>query len=340
MPGLHNKALRYLLFMVVVGAVFYFLFLIREVVFSFLIGGLLAYFIYRPVLWIEKKGIKRIWAILIVYILTISLLGSALWFAIPKLVKEMSGVAAMLPQYAHQFENLVNQVNSIQWPAMLDQLIEQNVSKFESYIYATLQASISSICSFLSKVLIIVFAPILAFYIVKDWEDISASFLNLLPPGVRRDVSLMAGQIDTVIMEFTKGYLLIAAIVGLLIGGTAALIGVKFALLIGIISALTDLVPYFGPLLGGIPAVGLAFAESPRAALYMALAIIVFQQIEANIISPKIIGDKIGMHPLLVVFALLAGGKLMGVGGMIIAVPLTASLRILLHYIYLKIIEP
>ncbi|PKM76040.1 MAG: hypothetical protein CVU90_14485 [Firmicutes bacterium HGW-Firmicutes-15] len=339
MPWLHNKAFRCLLFIVVVGATFYFLFLIREVVFSFLFGGLLAYFLYRPVLWMEKKGIKRMWAILIIYILAISLVSSALWFAIPKLVKELSSVASMMPQYAHKFEELVNQVNGIQWPGKLDQIVEQNVSKIENFIYGALQGFVSGMYSLLSKVLIIIFAPILAFYILKDWEDIRTSFLNILPPGTRREVSIMAEQIDEVIIQFTKGYLMISAMIGILIGIAAAIIGVKFALLIGIISALSELVPYFGPLLGGIPAVGLALSQSPQAALYMALAIIVFQQIEANIISPKIIGDKLGMHPLLIVFALLTGGELMGIWGMLIAVPLTASLIIIGHYIYLKIVE-
>lgn len=340
MPWLHHKVFRCLLFFAVVGATFYFLFLIQDVVFSFLIGGLLAYFLYRPVLWMENKGIKRMWAILIIYILVISLVSSALWFAIPKLVQEMSGVAAMMPQYVHQFEELINQVNGIQWPGKLDQLIEQNVSKIENYIYGALQGFVSGIYSLLSRVLIIIFAPILAFYILKDWEDIRTTFSNILPPGTRREFSIMAGQIDRIVIQFTQGYLMISAMIGLLIGTAAAIIGVKFALLIGIISALSELVPYFGPLLGGIPAVGLALSQSPRAALYMALAIIILQQIEATIISPKIIGDKLGMHPLLIVFALLAGGELMGIWGMLIAVPLTASLRIIGYYIYLKIVEP
>jgi predicted PurR-regulated permease PerM len=340
MPCLHNKAFRYLLFFAVVGATFYFLFLVKEVVFSFLIGGLLAYFLYRPVVWLEKKGIKRLWAILIIYVLSISLVSSALWFAIPKLVDELSSVASMMPQYAFQFDKLINQVNGIQWPEKLDQLIEQNVGKIENYIYGSLQGFVSGIYSLLSKVLIIIFAPILAFYILKDWEDIRTGFLNILPPVTRREISIMMGQIDQVVIQFTKGYLMISVMIGILIGIAAAIIGVKFALLIGIISAISELVPYFGPLLGGIPAVGLALHESPQTALYMALAIIILQQIESNIITPKIIGDKLDMHPLLVVFALLAGGKLMGIWGLIIAVPLTASLKIIGHYMYMKIVEP
>jgi len=306
---------------------------------SFLYGGILAYFLYRPVIWIERKGLNRVWAILIIYLLGISLVGLLLWFALPKLMKELSGIAAMLPQYANQIEMIIDRVNGIQWPGKIDQLVEQNTGQIESYIYSTMQGFISGLFYLMSKAIIIVFAPILAFYVIKDWEQIRNAFLDILPPGARRDISIMAGQIDRVIIEFSKGYLLIAAMIGILVGISAAILKVKYALLIGIISAITELIPYFGPFLGGIPAVGLALSQSSSSAIYLAAAIIILQQIEANIISPKIIGDRLGMHPLLIVFALLAGGKLFGIVGMLVAVPLTASLKIVGHYIYLKIVE-
>jgi len=80
-------------------------------------------------------------------------------------------------------------------------------------------------------------------------------------------------------------------------------------------------------------------AQSPNDAMYMAAAIVVIQQIESNIITPRLMGDRVGMHPLMMVFALLAGGELMGIGGMLIAVPLASTLKIIGHYLYLKIVE-
>jgi len=340
MSWLHNKVFRSILFLVVVGTTFYFLFLIRDVVLSFLIGGVLAYFLYRPVLWVEKKGLKRIWAILLIYIVLIVLLTLILWFTIPKLITELSSVAALLPQYVNRLDNLVNQINGMELPGKLDQIIIQSTSKVENSIYAALQGVVMVLYSLLSKIFIVVFAPIMAFYILKDWEQIKMAFAMLLPPVLRRELAVVVEQIDNVIIEFSKGYLMIAVLIGLAVGTAAALIGVKYALIIGIIAGLGELIPYFGPILGGIPAIGLALSQSFSAALYMTVAIIVIQQIECNIITPKLIGERVGMHPLLMVFALLAGGKLMGIWGMLIAVPLAASLKIIGYYLYLKIIEP
>lgn len=340
MSWLHNKFVRFSIFCVVVGTTFYFLFLVREVVFSFLFGGVLAYFLYRPVLWMERKGLKRTWAILFLYVLIIILISLILWFTIPKLIKELTGVAALLPQYTQELQELIDNINGMPWPGKLDEIIQQNTNNFEDHIYATLQSLISVMYGMVSKALIIVFAPIMAFYILKDWEGIKNGFANLLPPVTRRELGILAGQIDHVIIAFSKGYLMIAAMVGILIGTAAALIGVKYAHLIGIISGVGELIPFFGPILGGIPAIGLALSQSPYDALYMLAAMLVIQQIESNIITPRLMGEQVGMHPLLMVFALLAGGELMGIWGMLIAVPLAATIKIIGYYLYLKIVDP
>lgn len=340
MSWLHNKMFRVSIFCVVVGATFYFLFLVRDVVFSFLFGGILAYFLYRPVLWMERKGFRRTWAILVLYIVLLVSLALTLWFTIPKLIKELSSVAALLPQYTLELEELVDHINGMQWPGKLDEIIRQNTDNVENHIYAALQSLIAVMYGIASKAFIIVFAPIMAFYILKDWEGIKAAFASLLPPNTRREIGTLAEQIDSVIIEFSKGYLMISVIIGVLIGLAAALIGIKYALLIGILSGIGELIPYFGPILGGIPAIGLALSQSPYDAMYMTAAMIVIQQIESNIITPRLMGERVGMHPLLMVFALLAGGELMGIWGMIVAVPLAASLKIIGYYLYLKIVEP
>lgn len=340
MPWLHNKLFRWAIFCLVAGTTIYFLFLVRQVVFSFLIGGALAYFLYRPVLWMENKGLTRVGGIIILYVILFTALSLILWFTIPKLIRELSGIAVLLPQYADQLENFLNQINTMQWPGKLDDIIRQNTSHIENHIYTTLQGFIAALYDLAQKAVIIIFAPIMAFYILKDWEDIKTVLGSLLPPVTRRELGTLARQIDSVIIEFSKGYLMIAVMVGILMGIAAVLIGVKYALLIGLISGAGELIPYFGPILGGIPAIGLALTQSPYSALYMLASIIIIQQLECNIITPRLIGERVGMHPLLMVFALLAGGELMGIGGMLIAVPLAASLKIIGYYLYLKIIDP
>lgn len=328
-----------MLLMGVVGATLYFLFLVRDIVYSFLAAGLLAYFLYRPVLWLERKGFKRVWAILLIYIILIFTIGSMLWFTIPNLMAELSGLAALLPEYQLHLENLADHFNGVQLPGRLGEVTAQFTGRLENGIYLALERMAASLYNLLGKAVLIVFAPIMAFYMIKDWDHIKQGVAGFFPPVTRRELGGLIVKIDMVIIEFCKGYLMISGLVGLMIGAAAYSIGVPYPFLIGVIGGLGELIPFFGPFLGGIPALGLALTHSLTDALYMLVALVVIQQVESNIITPRIIGERVGIHPLLLVFALLAGGKLMGLWGMLAAVPLAASLKIVGTYLYLKLVQ-
>lgn len=336
---LKNKVFRYIIFGVVAFATLCFVYLVREVVYTFLAGALLAYFLFRPVVFIEQRGLPRIWGIVIIYLLLAALAALLLWIAVPRLIKELNEFAAMMPAYAAQLEDISGRMHNLHLPGKLDLMLQDNTARIENFIFAQLKGMVNGIYAFFSKALVIVFAPILAIYIIKDWEKIKAALLFILPPASRREALILTDRIDSVWIEYLKGHLLVSALVGLATGIAALIIGVEFALVIGIIAALTNLVPYFGPILGGIPAIALALVQSWQDGLYMAIAIVLIQQLESNLLTPKIIGDKLGMHPLIVVFALLAGGELLGILGMLIAVPLTAALRIIISSAYLKFVE-
>ena len=336
---MQNRGFRFVLLAGLGGAAFYFLYLVREVVYSFLAAGVLAYLLYRPVLWLERRGIKRVGAILLIYLVLIITVGLMLWVTIPNLMTELNGLAALLPEYQARMESLAERFHGMQLPGRLDEITAQLTARLENSIYLTLERIATSLYNLLGKVLLIVFAPIMAFYIIKDWDHIKQVLAGFFPPVTRRELGNLMARIDSVIVEFGKGYLMISGMVGLMIGAAACTIGIPYPIMIGVIGALGELIPFFGPFLGGIPAVGLALTHSLTDALYMLAALVIIQQLESNIITPRIIGDKVGIHPLFMVFALLAGGKLMGFWGMLAAVPLAASLKIIGAYLYLKLVQ-
>lgn len=339
MPAVSHRTLRYILFIAVVIATLYFFYTIREVVLSFFIAAVVAYIMYRPVLFIEKSGFSRTWAILTLYLLVLGLLILAACLAVPAMIDELSKITKLLPDYAGQAQHMAARIDHMEVPDQVRQIIRENIIKVEDFLYSSLQSFMNSVYKFFNKIITVVFAPILAFYILEDWEKIRDNFLNMLSPPIRRNFQIIALEIDTVLIQFFKGYLLISFLVGVFTGLTAFILGVKFALLIGVVSGVTNLVPYFGPLLGGIPAVALALSESFRLGIYMMVAILVIQQVESNVVTPRIIGDRLGLHPLVIVFALLAGGQLLGIWGMLLAVPVTAVLKVVLNYMFFKMVE-
>lgn len=339
-PFLHPRRLRYVLLCLVVVATLYFLFLVRQVIVPFLLAVVLAYLVFPLVNALELQGLKRGWAILMVYVGLALGLFLVLWYAVPAMGKELGQVAGMIPQYVGEAEEVADRMEQMSFPAdSIDNIVDETINNMRAYLYSSLRRFMSGIFSFATSILSIVFAPILAFYLLKDWEKVRDGFLSLLPVELRREVLKLGQDIDEVLKEFIKGHLLVAAIVGVLTGLAMFALGVKFALLIGLICGVLELFPYFGPILGAVPAIGLAYSQAPRLAIYTALVILIIQQLECNILSPRILGDKVGLHPLFIVFALLAGAKLSGVWGMLLAVPVAAVAKILGAYLFYKAVK-
>lgn len=330
---------RWFLVLVVVAATIYFLYQVREVTMPFIVGGLLAYLLYRPVRFIEKQGLKRVWAIILLYVFILLAAGILLSFALPGMIRELTDMTQMIPQYAGEAQDMAQQLQNMDMPMKLGEIINENISRLNEYAYKALRSFVGGLYTFLGKILAIIFSPILAFYILVDWEKIRDNFLKLFSPRGRREAVELFSALDEVLIEFIKGYLLVASFVGTMVGLAAFLLGVKFPLMLGILSGITNLIPYFGAFLGAIPAVAVALTDSWNLAIYMAVAVFVIQQVESGLITPKVIGGKLGLHPLVIVFALLSGGKLLGIWGMLMAVPLAAVLKVFISWLYLKLVK-
>jgi len=333
-----SKIYRYFFFIVVVLATIYFLFLVREVLLTFFLGAILAYLLFRPISFLERKGLKRVWAILLLYLLLLAVFSLFFSLAIPAMVVELNQMAGILPDYAEQAQDMAKSIDGMEL-GKLTPILKENLNQIENKLFKGLENFLGGFYSFLGKFLALAFSPILAFYIINDWEKIRDAFLGLFSPSFRREIKALLEKIDEALIEFLKGHLIIATFVGIVTGTAAALLGVKFPLLIGLVAGVADLVPYFGAFLGGFFAILIALSESLQLALYMGLAVLLIQQVESNIITPRIMGGKLGMHPLLIVFALLAGGKLMGIWGMLLAVPLAAALKVIIQWAFLKMVE-
>ena len=179
----------------------------------------------------------------------------------------------------------------------------------------------------------IIITPIITFYYLKDKDNILKAITGNLPKNALSKIKELGRDIDKVLGGFIKGQITVAAFVGILTGIGCFFIGVPYALTIGLVAGITNIIPYFGPWLGGILPVVLAFMERPLMALWVVILILVIQQIESAFLSPQIMSHSVGLHPLLVMFSVLFFGSMFGILGMIIGVPLMGVLKILLGYV-------
>lgn len=321
----------------------YFLYLIRGILVPFVVAVITAYILLPVVKALTQKKIPVTLAIIIVYFSVAGLIIIIAFYVFPEIFSELNGFAEAVPHYTVLFQKWIGQIqdnySNFRLPESIRQAVDETVASLEQRLVQTTKGMAMATFELFSSSLCIVIVPILTFYFLKDHEIIVKKLLSFLPPRYRTELMNLWLPVNGVLRRFIRGHLLVAVIVGILTGLGLALLGVNYAVTLGFIAGLADIIPYFGPIIGAVPAVGLALLQSKKLAIYVMLVMFAIQQLESSIISPKIIGDSVGLHPLVIIFVLLLGGFFFGVLGMLVAVPVAAVLRIVINYLYRKAVS-
>ena len=183
-----------------------------------------------------------------------------------------------------------------------------------------------------SKIFIAVLVPIFVFYLLNDKEIFIKKLKDLIPEKYREQSVEIGKKMDESVFKYVKGKILMAIYVGAAVGIFLGIIGVDFALVIGIITMFADIIPYIGPFLGLAPATVFALLDSPTKAIFVIIMFLFLQWTENNIVGPKIMSDQLGYHPMFVLIITIAGGFLFGFVGMIFALPFVIALEVVYEY--------
>lgn len=313
---------------------------------TIIISAVLAY-LFNPIInFFEKHKISRGWGVLIVYMVIIGIIIILSFLVFPKTGKEVKRFLAVLPMYFEKFSNFVDDLyykyytNMDNMPPILqgiEGVILNSFQNVENAIITNISRFFEGIISTFSKIISLILIPILTFYFLKDKEYFKTKIYLTIPKKMRREVKEVSLEIDRVLSQFIRGRLILAIYVGIATTILLMILGIDFAIVIGIITGVADIIPYFGPLLGFLPAVFFALLNSPIKALWVAVLFVGIQWIENNVLAPKIIGETTGIHPITILLALIIGGGLFGVMGMIFSIPAVAVFKILFGFFIEKI---
>ncbi|WP_425539938.1 AI-2E family transporter [Microaceticoccus formicicus] len=307
-----------------------------------------AYIINPLVVYFEKKGFKRIVSLIIVYVLIIGLFAILLGIVIPKTVNELKNLIQALPNIVDQtqeqilkFTDSLFKDNAIlKDNKLLDDIgenFDKNFKEFISKIQTSFFAWLSNLAdrapNYFSSMLRIILVPVVSFYILLDKEKLIGKTKDAIPQKYKKETLSLFRDIDDTLTEFVRGRLLMAVFVGILTGVVLLILKVDFAIVVGIVTAVADIVPYIGPFIGFLPAVILASIQSPMKGVWVAIIFVLIQWAENNIIGPKILGESVGLHPLVILLSLIIGGGVAGVPGMIFSVPILATLKVVFKHI-------
>jgi predicted PurR-regulated permease PerM len=305
---------------------------VRSLLIPFAIAALIAYLIYPLVRMLETRGVNRAKAILTVYAAGIILVGIFLFLFIPTLFRETETFEGILPVYASTLMDLQNYLNRLSDRVLLPpearQILVELSNRIRSGLYERMLSFAEGMLGLIAQLPSFLLAPFLAYYMLKDYEHLKKRFLGLLPPEFRSDLVHFLREADLIFSKFLRGHLLVSVVVGFLTGLGAALIGLRFFLLIGIFTALADLIPFVGPTIAAFPVIGLALVENRMKGILMLIIYLAVQQLEGCVLVPRLLGDSMGLHPLTMVLVLLIGGYFFGALGLIFAVPVACLMRV------------
>ncbi|ANB61987.1 AI-2E family transporter [Anoxybacteroides amylolyticum] len=296
----------------------------------FVLGAFIAYLLHPVVEYLHAKGWPRALAILLIYVLFFGGIGYGAYKGIPIFLKQLQDMTESLPLLVDTYKGWTDKIHdgTAAWPKQIHQRVETTILEIEALLGLWIAKAVTSVKHVLNSVLVFLLVPFIAFYLLKDIERIKKAAWEWTPKKWRNEGIAFLKDVDKSLGSYVRGQLLVCVLVGSVAALSFWIAGMKYALLLGIIVGATNVIPYFGPIIGAIPAALLAATVSLKMVLIVLAIIFVLQFIEGNVLSPLIVGKSLHMHPLVIMFSLFLGGEIAGVVGMMIAVPLVAIVKV------------
>lgn len=300
------------------------------VMIPFLLGGFITYLLHPVVEKLFKAGIHRGIAILLIYILFFGGLGYAVYKGIPVIIHQLKDLAENAPLYTDQYQRWLDYIQrqTSTWPDGIQHELDARIERFEEWLNGVVALILSGVLKIMNSLLLFAIVPFISFYLLKDFPKVKKAATSLTPKKWRNSAASFLKDLDESLGGYIRGQLLVCLLIGSLAALSFWLFGMKYPLLLGIIVGITNVIPYFGPVIGAVPAAIVASTISNEMIIKVIVIVFALQFLEGNILSPLIVGKSLHMHPLFIMGALIIGGEVGGVLGLIVAVPLLAMLKV------------
>lgn len=307
------------------------------VILPFLVGGAVAYFLDPVADRLERAGLGRIAATSLITAVAFLIMVALVLAVIPTLINQLTALVNAAPDIAHRLQAfLIEKFPDLQdSTSTIRQSLAQIAATIQSKGAALAETLIGSVMGVISAAVFLLVVPVVAFYLLVDWDHMIARIDHLLPRDHAPTVRRLAGEIDTVLSAFVRGQLTVCLVLGIYYSAALMLAGLQFGLVVGALAGAITFIPYIGAIIGGALAIGLALFQFWGDWVAIGIVAAIFaagQFLEGNVLTPKLVGKSVGLHPVWLLFALSAFGTLFGFVGMLVAVPVAASLGVLTRF--------
>ncbi|PFO03614.1 AI-2E family transporter [Bacillus sp. AFS076308] len=304
--------------------------IIGIIIFPFIIAGFITYLLHPIVEKLHEKGLHRGLAIILIYFIFFGGIGFSLYKGIPVVIDQIKDLSESAPVFAEQYRDWIAllQKHTREWPDGLQARVDEGIDAFENKLNSLLTIIVNILVNILNSALLMMIIPFITFYMLKDYPLLKRTVWYLTPKKWRKKGSLFLKDVDQSLGGYIRGQLLVCVIIGSISSLLFWIFHLNYPLLLGLIVGATNVIPYFGPIIGAVPAVIIAATISMKLVIITIVIVFGLQFLEGNILSPYIVGKSLHMHPLLIMAALTTGGEVGGILGLILAVPILAVLKV------------
>jgi predicted PurR-regulated permease PerM len=322
-----------------------FVYLLHPILSPFLIALLLAYMGDPLVDRLEKFKLSRTLSVVLVFAFFALIVMAALLVLVPMLAKQLVRLYQLAPQMLDWLQQValpwvqshVGLSDSFWKFDKIKEAISQHMGQAGDIVGIVLSQATTSTLALIGWLTNLVLIPVVGFYLLRDWDVMMAKIRSLLPRHRESQVVKLAGECHEVLGAFIRGQLLVMVALGFIYAAGLMLTGLELGLLIGMVAGLAAIVPYMGFIIGIGSAIVAGLFQFGLDPLHMTLIVAVFmigQMLEGMVLTPLLVGDRIGLHPVAVIFAILAGGELFGFTGILLALPVAAVIMVLVRHVH------
>ena len=308
-----------------------------DVILPFVLGAAVAYFLDPVADRLERLGLSRVSATVTISLSALLVFVVAALLIVPLLIDQTRALIAVAPSLT---ENLITWLNE-RFPSLMDadSQVRQSLRELGAALQARggelVNAVLGSAASVINLILLVVVVPVVAFYMLLDWDHLVARIDALLPREHAPMIRTIARDVDNTVAAFIRGMGTVCLVMGTFYAIALMAVGLQFGLVVGAVAGLVTFIPYVGAILGGALAIGLALFQFWGDWVSIGLVAAVFvagQALEGNVLTPKLVGKSVGLHPVWLILALSVFGALFGFVGMLVAVPVAAAIGVLIRH--------
>jgi predicted PurR-regulated permease PerM len=321
------------------------LWLLKDILLPFVVGMAVAYFLDPAVSRLQRLGLSRTLATTAVTILAAMLAIGLAMAIVPPLFGEVQSLITKTPQYivqvATRLQPLIEPLRErLGLPSLSLQDLQSDATQWAGQALSVVGSVAGSLARggfvFINLLALVFLTPVVTFYLLRDWEKVVAAIDSALPLDHADTIRDLVRQSNAAIAGYLRGQALVCVSLGSIYAIGLMLVGLQFGLIIGVIAGAISFIPFVGTFVGAVMSLGMALAQFPPDWMGVVKVGFVFlfgQTMEGNVLSPKLVGDRVGLHPVWIMFALLAGGSLFGFVGVLLAVPTAAVIGVLVRFL-------